>query len=160
MARVARAHGVNANQVFGWRRLYRAGRLGEQMPGSKLLPVRVSDRKSAPVVVEHGVADCSQTQAGTIHIELRCSPRFGSRAMQIPSWCGCCWSVCGHDRVAGEDTDLDCSGGDRLAPRLHYNVLELFRPFTAVTRVQEPSRTPSLSRILAGTKLTKLLFYG
>ena len=30
VARVARAHGVNANQVFGWRRLYLAGRLGEQ----------------------------------------------------------------------------------------------------------------------------------
>ncbi len=29
VARVARAHGINANQVFGWRRLYLAGRLGE-----------------------------------------------------------------------------------------------------------------------------------
>ena len=28
VARVARAHGINANQVFGWRRLYQAGRLG------------------------------------------------------------------------------------------------------------------------------------
>lgn len=27
VARVARAHGVNANQVFGWRQLYRQGRL-------------------------------------------------------------------------------------------------------------------------------------
>jgi transposase len=41
VARVARAHGVNANQVFGWRRLYLAGRLGEPKPGMKLLPVRV-----------------------------------------------------------------------------------------------------------------------
>lgn len=39
VARIARAHGVNANQVFGWRRLYLAGRLGEQKPGTKLLPV-------------------------------------------------------------------------------------------------------------------------
>jgi transposase-like protein len=30
VARVARAHGINANQVFGWRRLYLAGRLGER----------------------------------------------------------------------------------------------------------------------------------
>jgi transposase-like protein len=30
VARIARAHGVNANQVFGWRRLYLSGRLGEQ----------------------------------------------------------------------------------------------------------------------------------
>jgi transposase len=40
VAKVARAHGVNANQVFGWRRLYRAGRLGEQKASMKLLPVR------------------------------------------------------------------------------------------------------------------------
>jgi len=71
VARVARAHGVNANQVFGWRRLYLAGRLGEQKPGIKLLPVRVSESKSAPVVVEHRVTDVFQPQSGTIHIELR-----------------------------------------------------------------------------------------
>jgi transposase len=71
VARVARAHGVNANQVFGWRRLYLAGRLGEQKPGIKLLPVRVSESKSAPVVVEHRVPDFSQPQPGTIHIKLR-----------------------------------------------------------------------------------------
>ncbi len=29
VARVARAHGINANQVFGWRRLYLAGRLSD-----------------------------------------------------------------------------------------------------------------------------------
>jgi transposase len=71
VAKVARAHGVNANQVFGWRRLYLAGRLGEQKPGIKLLPVRVSESKSAPVAVEHRVTDVSQPQPATIHIELR-----------------------------------------------------------------------------------------
>lgn len=71
VARVARGHGVNANQVFSWRRLYLAGRLGEQKPGIKLLPVRVSDSKSAPVVVEHQVTNSPQPQLGTIHIELR-----------------------------------------------------------------------------------------
>ena len=71
VAKVARAHGVNANQVFGWRRLYLAGRLGEQKPGIKLLPVVVSESKSAPVVVEHRVTDVTQPQPGTIHIELR-----------------------------------------------------------------------------------------
>lgn len=71
VARVARGHGVNANQVFSWRRLYLAGRLGEQRPGIKLLPVRVSDSKSAPVVVEHQVTNSPQPQLGTIHIELR-----------------------------------------------------------------------------------------
>jgi len=71
VAKVARSHGVNANQVFGWRRLYLAGRLGEPKPGIKLLPVRVSESHAAPVVVEHRVADSSPSQAGTIHIELR-----------------------------------------------------------------------------------------
>jgi transposase-like protein len=32
VVRVARAHGVNANQVFGWRRLYQRGRLGGNTP--------------------------------------------------------------------------------------------------------------------------------
>jgi len=71
VAKVARAHGVNANQVFGWRRLYLAGRLGEQKAGIQLLPVRVSESKSAPVVVEPRVTDFSPPQPGTIHIELR-----------------------------------------------------------------------------------------
>jgi transposase len=71
VARVARAHGINANQVFGWRRLYLAGRLGERKPGIKLLTVRVSESKSAPAVVEQHTADVPQRPSGTIHIELR-----------------------------------------------------------------------------------------
>ena len=35
VARVARGHGINANQVFGWRRLYLAG-AGECKPAMKL----------------------------------------------------------------------------------------------------------------------------
>jgi transposase len=71
VAKVARTHGVNANQVFGWRRLYLAGRLGEQKPGIKLLPVRVSESQSIPVVVEHEVAESLPSRPATIHIELR-----------------------------------------------------------------------------------------
>jgi transposase len=71
VARVARAHGVNANQVFGWRRLYLAGRLGERKPAMKLLPVRVSETLSTPLAVERGSAALSKSPPGTIHIELR-----------------------------------------------------------------------------------------
>lgn len=71
VARVARAHGINANQVFGWRRLYLAGRLGEPSPGMKLLPVRVRESNSAPVTVEHPATDFSHPQLGTIYVELR-----------------------------------------------------------------------------------------
>lgn len=70
VARVARAHGINANQVFGWRRLYQAGRLGERKPAMKLLPVRVSESLPGPLPVR-GSADFSEPQPGTIHIELR-----------------------------------------------------------------------------------------
>jgi transposase len=70
VARVARAHGVNANQVFGWRRLYQAGRLGDRKGAMKLLPVHVSESLPAPLP-ERGSADLPKTQPCTIHIELR-----------------------------------------------------------------------------------------
>src|SRR5690348_9283866 len=53
VARVARTHGVNANQVFTWRRLYRQGRLGRlnrAMPG--LLAVQVREPAVTPRVTE------------------------------------------------------------------------------------------------------------
>jgi transposase len=71
VARVARAHGINANQVFGWRRLYLGGRLGERKPAMKLLPVRVSEGLAAPLPVERRSADLPKPQPGTIHVELR-----------------------------------------------------------------------------------------
>ena|SRR5215831_6220603 len=42
VARVARRHAVNANQVFYWRKKYREGRLGKS-PSGKLLPVTLTD---------------------------------------------------------------------------------------------------------------------
>ena len=71
VARVARAQGVNANQLFGWRRLYLAGRLGQPKPGVKLLPVRVSENLATPVPVEGSGMDFAKPQWGTIHLELR-----------------------------------------------------------------------------------------
>lgn len=42
VARIAREHGINANQVFNWRRLYREGLLGTVGAApAKLLPVTV-----------------------------------------------------------------------------------------------------------------------
>ncbi len=69
VARVARGHGINANQVFGWRRLYRAGRLGERKAGMKLLPVRVSESLPAPLPVRG--SDLPKAQSGMIHVEFR-----------------------------------------------------------------------------------------
>lgn len=47
VAVVARQHGVNANQVFYWRKLYRAGQLGnnERPQDVRLLPVSVNDEE-------------------------------------------------------------------------------------------------------------------
>ncbi len=81
VARVARAHGVNANQVFDWRRLYRAGRLGAPIASpARLLPVSVSEAATsdgvAPPASEIAMemtrgGEPSRTQAGTIYLELR-----------------------------------------------------------------------------------------
>jgi transposase len=45
VALVARANGVNANQVFKWRRQYRKGRLEIEAP-TTLVPVKISDAVS------------------------------------------------------------------------------------------------------------------
>ncbi len=43
VARLAREHGVNANQVFTWRKLFREGRLGPVQPSAvRLLPVDIA----------------------------------------------------------------------------------------------------------------------
>jgi transposase len=68
VARVARAHGVNANQVFQWRRMYHEGLLGgEPQNGMKLLPVMVSDDAELAQEVQ---VEAIAPRAGAIHIEL------------------------------------------------------------------------------------------
>ena len=71
VARVARARGVNANQLFYWRKLYQAGRLGAS-GAAQLLPVRVAAESPRAKVSrkESSTPICSQS-SGTIHIELR-----------------------------------------------------------------------------------------
>ena len=67
VARVARAHGLNANVVFNWRRLYSEGRLTvEPMQAMKLLPVSIKEREVVKVPSEEGVTP----SCGSIHIEL------------------------------------------------------------------------------------------
>ncbi|HVO27347.1 MAG TPA: transposase [Candidatus Margulisiibacteriota bacterium] len=63
VARVAGVHGINANQVFYWRKQYRAGRLGNSTGALKLLPVTVeaSLPPSAPLPI---------APSGAIHIKL------------------------------------------------------------------------------------------
>ena len=47
VAVIARQHGVNANQVFYWRKLYREGRLDVGPATPQLMPVRISEVVSA-----------------------------------------------------------------------------------------------------------------
>jgi transposase len=55
VARVARDHGVNANQVFHWRRLYQRGLLGGKVgPTGELLPVKVSESAETTAMVARG----------------------------------------------------------------------------------------------------------
>lgn len=67
VAEIARAHGVNANQVFKWRRLFAKGQLSEAGSGSTaLLPVTITTDLEGP-----GTAAGEQaSSAGAIHIEL------------------------------------------------------------------------------------------
>ena len=71
VAGVARAHGVNANLVFNWCRLYRAGRLVRRSE-AKLLPVRVSGESSTPPPASWSEpGGLLVSSAGTIHIQLQ-----------------------------------------------------------------------------------------
>jgi transposase len=64
VAEVARAYGVNANQVFKWRRAFERGELVERCA---LLPVTVS----APTdEINHQSKEEPSPSGGAIHIEL------------------------------------------------------------------------------------------
>ncbi|HWS97285.1 MAG TPA: transposase [Candidatus Methylomirabilis sp.] len=76
VAGVARQHGVNANMVHYWRKLYRQGRLGEKKGDSiRLLPVSVSESAVDPFVQTRSKS-CSAstvmpaTTAGVIYLEF------------------------------------------------------------------------------------------
>ena len=63
VAVIARRHGVNANQVFHWRKLYREGRLELEPVAARLLPVRITEAVS----IDQSPA---KLYAGSIVVEL------------------------------------------------------------------------------------------
>jgi len=65
VARVARRHEVNANQVFYWRKLYREGRLGISI-ATPLLPVKVKTERPTKTLPENG----PMLSSGTMEIKL------------------------------------------------------------------------------------------
>ena len=63
VAATARQHGVNANQVFHWRKLYREGRLDVGPAAAQLVPVRISE-------VVSGEQASTRFYAGVIVVEI------------------------------------------------------------------------------------------
>jgi transposase len=63
VAVIARQHGVNANQVFHWRKLYREGRLEEEAEAAPLVPVRIAE-------VMNCERPAAQVYTGSIVVEL------------------------------------------------------------------------------------------
>jgi transposase len=85
VARVARAHGVNANQVFGWRQLYRRGRLEQKEGTPSLLPVRVTN---AVELARTAGIPAKRTPSGMIHVEaprgrVRIAGRVDAEALRV-----------------------------------------------------------------------------
>jgi transposase len=74
VALVARAHGLNANQVFKWRRAFERGELVDSTTAcTALLPVTVAAPTEAEI--REPAAQQQPTPSGSIHIE------FPGRAM-------------------------------------------------------------------------------
>ena len=73
VAEVARAHGLNANQLFKWRRAFERGELNET--GFALLPVTVSSPSEPENAVVEEPRSEQEPTGGAIHIE------FPGRAM-------------------------------------------------------------------------------
>ena len=72
VALVARAHGLNANQLFKWRRAFERGELADSPVSSQaLLPVTIA----APSTAEMHAYGQQSARSGSIHIE------FPGRAM-------------------------------------------------------------------------------
>jgi transposase-like protein len=131
-ASVARVHGVNANQVFAWRRLYRQGLL-ERVNGraARLLPVQVSLPKTSFAVkslhlrapVDNLSRSCRVYSFGYVIVSAHgsfCKQKFWPSA--INSWCysapvaaiscssaGLTASSGFGSRVCGRIGDLRCS---------------------------------------------------
>ena len=66
VSQVARAHDVNTNQVFTWRRLYQQGRLEIGDASKALVPVKITDAVEKLRRVSHG----KSVRTGIIDIDL------------------------------------------------------------------------------------------
>jgi transposase len=67
IALIARAHDVNTNQVFKWRKQYKQGRLEIETPTAALIPVQISNTIPAPAASHR---KSRRKRSGIIDIDL------------------------------------------------------------------------------------------
>lgn len=79
VALIARDHGINANLIFGWRRLYQQGFLKEETTEAPpLLPVKINTPTLVPTKRTKSASLMSKTAEGRIEIEF-----VGGRRLMI-----------------------------------------------------------------------------
>ena len=111
---VARAHDVNTNQVFKWRRQYHQGRLEVEQRSSTLLPVKISD------VIPTSRPENQDRNDQESSISIWAMPVYASKAQPIPTACERHWKGSTDDRPANRHTDMDRCGYDGLKTRFHW----------------------------------------
>jgi transposase len=87
VAQVARRHGVNANQLFGWRKQYREGSLVSKRPRSYASPPPSPDGVTGQALVRLGVIDHeAHPPAAPISLPLPAAPAVaGANSTASPS---------------------------------------------------------------------------
>ena len=118
VAAVARSHDLNANLVFQWRKLYRAGLFPPKAGpyGVRLLPVQVEEeiketkrREVRSSAEENGTIEGAVRQSASSNHGQR-EQRSGAFRIGVA-----CWDDCSADR----HEDLDRCGSDGFTARLH-----------------------------------------
>jgi hypothetical protein len=119
VAIMARRYGVNANQLFHWRKLYQAGLLG-----------------TVPAKRRRAICSCCRSQFLTSPCTNMCASRSALNTRQgrstssfpVERWSASkarwirtsfvpCLRACGDD--SSQHSDMDCCWNDRYAARLH-----------------------------------------
>ena len=85
VARIAREHGVNANQVFSWRRLYEQGRLGVPalMRDAGLLPVVLAPTAPAPSNDTSNANGIIVLELGAVRVRIEGQPNAATLAQVL-----------------------------------------------------------------------------
>jgi len=90
VAEIARAHGVNANQLFKWRRQFEKGELRAGAGrATALLPVAISAEVGAIGELSQEAGAEQSSNGGAIHVELPCRANISVEAGADPALLRC-----------------------------------------------------------------------